>query len=182
VEGRVVLPPRLVVRWRLVIAWREFVRRQIPVEGGACRPHPLRGCEEARRPQVDGLGQRPPPSLLPPAGSWAISSSSRRQARSPSFEDDVDWEGLEAELEAETEPAPKQRVLGPEDFIIDDDEAERRAFELVHRLSRVKAEAARQRAALEARTNIALVREYEQWQAKGATRRIKKEIVGLDDE
>jgi hypothetical protein len=54
----------------------------------------------------------------------------------------------------------------------------------VHRLSEVEAEAARQWAVLKARTDtdVALVREYEQWWAKGATRRVKKEIVNLDDE
>jgi hypothetical protein len=55
----------------------------------------------------------------------------------------------------------------PEDFIANDDEAEQRAFELTRRLSEVEAKAARQWAALEARTDVALVREYEQWQAAG---------------
>jgi hypothetical protein len=68
-------------------------------------------------------GQHPPPSLIPPAGGWAISSSSRWRARSLSFE--VDVKGLEAELELEAEaetesaPAPAQQVLGSEDFIVD---------------------------------------------------------------
>jgi hypothetical protein len=106
--------------------------------------------------------------------------SSRRRARSPSFENDVDWEALEAELEAETESALAQRGLGPEDFIVNSDEAERR--ELACRLSVVDAGAAQQRAALEARTDIALVCEYEPWQAEAATCRVKKEIVDLNDE
>jgi hypothetical protein len=175
VEGRVVLPPRLVVRWRLVVAWSSSGGGSPSKEERAA----LIRSEGARKRATckwTNYGQHPPPSQLPPAGSWAISSSSRRRARSPSFEDDVDWEGLEAE------PAPEQRVLGSKDFIIDDDEAERRAFKLARRLSQVEAEEARQRAALEARTDVALVREYEQWQAEGATRRIKKEIVGLDNE
>jgi hypothetical protein len=67
-----------------------------------------------------------------------------------------------------------QRVLGLEDFIAEDDEAERRAFELVCRLSELEAEAARQPAVLDARTDITLLYEYEQWQAKQATRRIKE--------
>jgi hypothetical protein len=46
----------------------------------------------------------------------------------------------------------------------------------------VEAEAARQWAALEARTDVALVCEYEQWRAEGATRRVKKDIVDLDDD
>jgi hypothetical protein len=46
----------------------------------------------------------------------------------------------------------------------------------------VEAEAARQRASLEVRTNVALIREYEEWRAEAATRRVKKEIVDLDDE
>jgi hypothetical protein len=100
----------------------------------------------------------------------------RRRARSLSFED---WEVPEEEV-AEADPA--QRVLGPEDFIAEDDEAERRAFELACRLSEVEAEAARQRAALDARNDVALVREYEQSHAEHATRRIKKEIFDLDDE
>jgi hypothetical protein len=49
------IPPWLIVRWRLVVAQREFVRWQIPIKGGARHPHPLGGCEEARRPQVDEL-------------------------------------------------------------------------------------------------------------------------------
>jgi hypothetical protein len=40
---------------------------------------------------------------------------------------------------------------------------------------------ARQRAALEARVNFAVVRKYEQWQAEAATRYIKKDIIGLDN-
>jgi hypothetical protein len=90
-----------------------------------------------------------------------VGSSTRRLARSLSFEDDVDCEKEEVK---EAEAA--QWVLGPEDFIADDDEAEWRAFELVRRLSEVEAEAARQRAALEACVDIALVREYEQWQRR----------------
>jgi hypothetical protein len=74
-----------------------------------------------------------------------------------------------------------QWVLGPEDCIAEDDEAERRAFELACRLSELEAEAARQRATLDARSDVALVREYEQWQAEQATCRIK-EIFNLDDE
>jgi hypothetical protein len=35
---------------------------------------------------------------------------------------------------------------------------------------------------MEARVDVAVVREYEQWQAETATRRIKKEIIDLDDE
>jgi hypothetical protein len=58
----------------------------------------------------------------------------------------------------------------------------RGTFELAHRLLEVEAEAARQRAALEVLTDVALVREYEQWLAEAATRRIKKEIIDLDDE
>jgi hypothetical protein len=46
----------------------------------------------------------------------------------------------------------------------------------------VEVDAARQRAELEARIDVALVYEYEQWQAEAATRRIKKEIIDLDDE
>jgi hypothetical protein len=49
----------------------------------------------------------------------------------------------------------------------DDDEAERRAFELMRHLSEVETEAARQRAAPEVRTGVALVREYEQWRGEG---------------
>jgi hypothetical protein len=79
----------------------------------------------------------------------------------------VDWEGLAKE-------EPKQHVLGPKDFIADDDEAERHAFELAHRLWEVEAKAARQWAALEARTIVTLVRDYEQWRAEGAARRVKK--------
>jgi hypothetical protein len=69
-----------------------------------------------------------------------------------------------------------QWVLGLEDFIVDSDKAERRAFELACRLSRVEAKAARQWAALEACTDVALVCEYEQWRPEGATLRVKKEI------
>jgi hypothetical protein len=75
-----------------------------------------------------------------------------------------------------------QWVLGPEDFIATDDEPKRRAFELSWCLSEVEVDAARQRAELEARIDVALVYEYEQWQAEAATRRIKKEIIDLDDE
>jgi hypothetical protein len=39
-----------------------------------------------------------------------------------------------------------------------------------------------QRAELEACVDIAVVREYEQWQAEEATHRIKKEISNLYDE
>jgi hypothetical protein len=52
----------------------------------------------------------------------------------------------------------------------------------VRRLSEVEAEAARQRATLEACTDVALIHEYEQWRAEGSTCRVKKEIVNLDDE
>jgi hypothetical protein len=45
-------------------------------------------------------GVRPPLSLLPLAGGWEADLSSRWRARSPSFEDGVDWEGL---VEAEPE-------------------------------------------------------------------------------
>jgi hypothetical protein len=75
-----------------------------------------------------------------------------------------------------------QQVIAPEDFVANNDEAERRAFELVRRLSEVEAEALWQRGAMEARVDVAVVHEYEQWQAKAATRRIKKEIIDLDDE
>jgi hypothetical protein len=44
----------------------------------------------------------------------------------------------------------------------------------VCRLSELEAKAARQPAALDARTDVTLVREYEQWQAEQATRRIKE--------
>jgi hypothetical protein len=47
---------------------------------------------------------------------------------------------------------------------------------------KVEAEAARQWATLEARAGVALVRVYKQWQAKAATRLIKKEIIDLDVE
>jgi hypothetical protein len=46
----------------------------------------------------------------------------------------------------------------------------------------VEAEAAGQRAALEARIHVTLDYEYEQWQAEAAIHRIKKEIIDLDDE
>jgi hypothetical protein len=52
-----------------------------------------------------------------------------------------------------------QRVIGPEDFVADDDEVERRVFKLARRLSGVE----RQGAALEARVDIAIIHEYEQW-------------------
>jgi hypothetical protein len=94
-----------------------------------------------------------------------------------SFEEDVDWEGLEEVKEAKA----AQRVLGLEDFITDDDKAEQSAFELARHLSEVDAEVARQRAALEARVNFAVVRKYEQWQAEAATRYIKKDIIDLDN-
>jgi hypothetical protein len=74
----------------------------------------------------------PPPPLVPYVGGWEAGSSSQRRARSPSFKDDVDWEGPKKEKEAEANAA--QRVLGPKDFIAIDDEAERRAFELAHHL------------------------------------------------
>jgi hypothetical protein len=74
------------------------------------------------------------------------------------------------------------RVLGPEDFVVAAGEAKWHAFELVRRLSEVEAEAARQRAALETRTDVAISCEYEQWRMEAATRRIKKEIFDLDDE
>jgi hypothetical protein len=61
-------------------------------------------------------------------------------------------------LEAETESALAQRGLGPEDFIVNSDEAERR--ELACLLSVVDAGAARQHAALEARTDIAVVTQH----------------------
>jgi hypothetical protein len=54
-----------------------------------------------------------------------------------------------------------QHVLGPEKFIAADDEAKRCACELARCLSEVEAEAARQRAALESRVDVALVREYD---------------------
>jgi hypothetical protein len=84
-------------------------------------------------------------------------------------------EGLEQVKEAEAEADAAQRVLGPEDLIAADDEAEWRAFELARHLSELEAEAARQRAALEACVD-------EQWQAEAATCRIKKEIIDLDNE
>jgi hypothetical protein len=74
-----------------------------------------------------------------------------------------------------------QRVLGLEDFIANNDEAEL-VFKLARRLVELEAGAARQRAALDARTDSALVREYKKWLAEKATRRIKKEIFDLDDE
>jgi hypothetical protein len=77
----------------------------------------------------------------------------------------------------EAEAEATQRVLGQEDFIVDDEETERRAFKLARRLSEVEAEAARQRAALEARVDITLVRKYELWKAEAAIRHIKKEIT-----
>jgi hypothetical protein len=46
----------------------------------------------------------------------------------------------------------------------------------------VEANAAHQRAELEARINVSLIHEYEQWEAEAATRWIKKEIIDLDDE
>jgi hypothetical protein len=77
---------------------------------------------------------------------------------------------------------PAQRVLGLDDFITDDEEAKQHAFELARHLSEVEAEAARQWAALEARTDVTLIREYERWWAEAASHRIKKEIIDLDDE
>jgi hypothetical protein len=41
----------------------------------------------------------------------------------------------------EGEAQAAQRVIGPEDFVADNNEAERRAFELVRHLSEVEAEA-----------------------------------------
>jgi hypothetical protein len=48
-------------------------------------------------------------------------------------------------------------------------------------ISEVEAKAAGQRAVLEARVDVTLDCEYEQWQAEAATHRIKKEIIDLDD-
>jgi hypothetical protein len=51
------------------------------------------------------------------------------------------------------------------------------------RAARLRArEAARQRATLKAHVDVVLICEYGQWQAEMATRRIKKEIIILDDE
>jgi RecB family endonuclease NucS len=50
----------------------------------------------------------------------------------------------------EGEAKAAQWIIGPVDFVADDDEAERHAFELARRLSEVEAEAAQ-------------LREYEQW-------------------
>jgi hypothetical protein len=71
--------------------------------------------------------------------------------------------------------------LGLEDFIANDDEAKRHTFDLTCCLWEVEAGAAWQQAALDARTDIALVCEYKQWLAEKATCRIKKEIFNLDD-
>jgi hypothetical protein len=116
VEEGIMLPWRLFVRWWLVVARREFVR----VEGGPRCIIRSEGAKKCAARKWMNHGQHP---LLPPAGGWAISSSSRQRARSPSFEDDVDWEALEAEAEteAEAESAPTQRVLILEDFITDSD-------------------------------------------------------------
>jgi hypothetical protein len=75
-----------------------------------------------------------------------------------------------------------QRVLGLEDFIAEDEEAERSTFELARRLLEVEAKAAWQRATLDACTDVTLVRENEQGQAEHTTRRIKKEIFDIKDE
>jgi hypothetical protein len=99
VEERVVLPPRLFVRWRLVAARWEFIRRRI-IEGGAARLIRLEGARKRAACKWTNHDQRPPPSLLPHMGVWAISSSLRWRAWSPSFEDDIDWEGLKAEAES----------------------------------------------------------------------------------
>jgi hypothetical protein len=103
VEERVVLPPRLFVQWRLVVARWEFIRWRI-IEGEVARLIRSEGVRKRAACKWTNHGQRPPPSLLPPMGVWAISSSLRWRAWSPSFEDDIDWEGLEAE--AESTPAP----------------------------------------------------------------------------
>jgi hypothetical protein len=68
VEARQLLPRRLLVasrelvQRRLLVAPRELVRRRLPIRGGAQEAHPVRGCEEARRPGMDE--PRPPSTAV----------------------------------------------------------------------------------------------------------------------
>jgi hypothetical protein len=71
-------------------------------------------------------------------------------------------------------------VLSLENFVADD-EVECRAFELTKRLSSEEPEAERRRDELEARLDITIVHEYEQWIAETGTRRVKREVIELDD-
>jgi hypothetical protein len=132
VEARLLLPRRLLV------AWWELVWRRLPIGGGAKEARPLRGCEEARHPQVD--------ELSPPFVAVAASTCGRLE------------DGLVLAAASSIDVlrgccrlggahggggGADARVLGPEDFVAAAGEAKWHAFELVRRISEVEAETAR---------------------------------------
>jgi hypothetical protein len=89
---------------------------------------------------------------------------------------DYEWD-----YEVEEVGQVEQRVLGPKNFITDD-EAERRAFEIAKRLLEEEAKAKQRRDKLEACLKISVIREYEQWLTETDTHHMKREVLELDDE